>query len=333
MIVVTGAAGHLGNVLVRELLERGENVRALILQGEDTSSLTGLPVEMVEGNILDVTSLEKAFQGADLVYHMAAVVAITPGKEQILKKVNVEGTRNVLEAVRKSGVRRLVYTSSIHALTRPPHGVVINEELPFEPDNPAGAYDATKAQASLEVLDAVRSGVDAVIVCPTGVIGPHDYRRSEMGELILGWMTSKVSFLVEGLFDFVDVRDVATGHILAAEKGKAGEVYILSGEHISLEKMWGMVHELSGIYASMIKIPFSIAHATAHVTEWYYQIAKKRPQFTRYALETVTSNSTISYMKANSELGYHPRNMRETLEDTVTWWKQYRHSVRPSLRV
>jgi dihydroflavonol-4-reductase len=332
MIVVTGAAGHLGNVLVRELLARGEQVRALILPGEDTRSLSGLPVEFVEGNILDVASLENAFQGASLVYHMAALVAITPGKEYLLKQVNVEGTKNVLTAVQKSGVKRLVYTSSIHALMRPPHGVIIDEKLPFDPINPAGAYDATKAQASLAVLEAAQNGLDAVIVLPTGVIGPHDYRRSEMGELILSWMSSKVSIMVEGLFDFVDVRDVALGHILAAEKGKPGEVYILSGEHVSLESMWKMAKELSGIYASIIKIPFSLANNVAVVAEWYYRVTRQRPRFTRYALETVTSNSIICCDKACQDLGYHPRGMAETMQDTVNWWLLHRRTIRPSLR-
>jgi len=332
MIVVTGAAGHLGNVLARELLARGEKVRALILPGEDTTSLDGLEIERVEGNILDPASLERAFQGADVVYHMAALVAITPGKEQVLQKVNVEGTKNVLQAVRKTGVRRLVYTSSIHALTRPPHGVIIDENLPFEPDNPAGAYDATKAQASLAVMEEVKNGLDAVIIVPTGVIGPHDYRRSEMGEMVLSWMTNRVSFLIDGFFDFVDVRDVAIGHILAAEKGRKGEVYILSGELISLEKMWQIVREISKVYAFLIKVPFSLAHAAAHVTEWYYYKAKKRPRFTRYALETVVSNATISHAKARNDLGYQPRSMQESLSDTVQWWQIHRHQIQPSLR-
>jgi dihydroflavonol-4-reductase len=332
MIVVTGAAGHLGNVLVRELSGRGEQVRALTLPGEDTRSLSGLPIEQVEGDILDVASLESAFQGAGLVYHMAALVAITPGQEHLLQRVNVEGTKNVLSAAQTSGVERLVYTSSIHALMRPPHGVTIDETLPFDPDNPAGAYDATKAQASLAVLEAAQNGLDAVIVVPTGVIGPHDYRRSEMGALILSWMSSKICFLVEGHFDFVDVRDVALGHILAAERGKPSEIYILSGEHISLESMWRMAKRMSGIAASRIKIPLPLANTAAVVAEKYCSVTHKRPRFTRYALETVASNSVISCHKAGEELGYHPRGMRETMQDTVDWWLENRHAIRPSLR-
>ena len=303
MILITGAAGHLGNVLVRELLTRGEKVRALILPGEDTRSLQGLDIEKVSGDILDLPSLEKAFQGIETVYHLAAVVSISPGNEEILWKVNVQGTKNVLEAIRRSGVKQLVYTSSIHAISRPPHGVEIDESLPFDTQNPAGEYDSTKAAASLEVIKAAQEGLNAVIVCPTGVIGPHDYRRSEMGEMILSWMSSRVSFLIEGFFDFVDVRDVAIGHILAARHGRPGHVYILSGERIALDTMWRTVKDLVGVYATMIKIPFSLAMIAARISEVYYRLTNSRPRFTRYALETVTSNCCISYQKANLELG------------------------------
>jgi len=199
-------------------------VRALALPGEDCSSLEGLEIEIMEGNILNEASLEPVFAGVEIVYHLAALVSIEEGKEDLLYRVNVEGTKNVIRAARRAGVRRLVYTSSIHAIERPPDGVWISEELPFDIHNPAGPYDRTKAEASLAVLQAVKEGLDAVIVCPTGVVGPYDYRRSEMGEMFLSWMRRQVSFIIEGCFDFVDVRDVARGHILAAEKGRPGQV-------------------------------------------------------------------------------------------------------------
>jgi len=332
MILITGAAGHLGNVLTRELVARGEKVRALILPGEDSRSLQGLDIEKMDGDIMDLSSLEKAFQGIDTVYHLAAIVSISPGNEKILWDVNVEGTKNVLKAIQLSGVKQLVYTSSIHAITRPPHGIVIDENLPFEAQNPAGEYDSTKAAASIEVINAARQGLNAVIVCPTGVIGPHDYRRSEMGEMILSWMSSRVSFLIEGFFDFVDVRDVAIGHILAAQKGRPGQVYILSGERIALVTMWRTVKDLVGTYATMIKIPFPLAMIAARISEVYYHLSNSRPRFTRYALETVTSNCTISYQKASHELGYQPRSLIVTLQDTVAWWLENRKSIKPSLR-
>jgi dihydroflavonol-4-reductase len=333
MILVTGAAGHLGNVLVRELIARGEHVRVLILPGEDTSSLNDLDVEWIEGNILDEKSLEEAFMGMEKVYHLASIVSITPGQEEILRKVNIEGTKNVLNAAKKAGIKRLVYTSSIHALTRPPEGVTIDETLPFDPDNPAGAYDATKAAASLAVLEAVKDGLNAVIVCPTGVIGPHDYRRSEMGEMLLEWMGKPVNFMIEGFFDFVDVRDVAVGHILACEKGKCGQTYILGGERIHIERMCRAVKEFIGLYAYIIKIPLSLALFVTPLTEVYYRLTHQRPRFTRYSLETITSNSKISSAKARKELGYHPRSLLDSIQDTVTWWQENRHMIKPTLRV
>ena len=325
MNLVTGAAGHVGNVLVRELIERGEQVRALVLPGEDCTALEGLPIQKVEGNVLQPETLVHALDGVDTVYHLAAIIAIMPGQETLMRRVNVEGTRNIIQAALAGGVRRMIYTSSIHALQRPPEGVTIDETLHFDVSNPAGDYDRTKACASLEVLKAVaENGLDAVIVCPTGVIGPHDYRRSEMGELIRDWMGKKPSVMIEGFFDFVDVRDVARGHIQACEKGRRGAAYILGGERVSLEWMWRMVRQVVQIPASLIKIPLPLARFAAWFTPFYYRLAQSTPRFTSYALETVRSNSHISHARAARELGYQPRSLASTLDDTVRWWRERR---------
>jgi dihydroflavonol-4-reductase len=241
MNLITGAAGHLGNVLVRELLHRGEKVRVLILPGEDTRSLNGLPVDCVIGNVLDPESLSWAMRDVDTVFHLAALVSIMEDKANLLEAVNVDGTRNVINAAKAAHVKQLVYTSSIHALERPPKGVQISEALAFDPDNPAGPYDRTKAQASLLVKAAANQGLDTRILCPTGVVGPYDYRRSEMGGLILDFMQRRVNFMVDGAFDFVDVRDVAKGQILARDNGKPGETYILGGETIELKWLHTLV--------------------------------------------------------------------------------------------
>jgi dihydroflavonol-4-reductase len=321
MILVTGAAGHVGNVLVRELLQRGKSVRALVLPDEDRSALDGLAVEIAEGDVLEPDSLLPAFAGVEIVYHLAGIISILPGKEALMRRVNIEGTRHVLAAALQAGVRRMVYTSSIHALQRPPRGMVIDESLHFDVSNPAGEYDRSKAAASLEVTKAVAEyGLDAVIVCPTGVVGPFDFRRSEMGELIRGWMANKVSLTVDGFFDFVDVRDVARGHILACENGRRGATYILGGERVSLEWMWRIVRQVTGLRASSIKIPMPLAMIGAWFTPLYYRLARTTPRFTRYALETVQSNSNISIARARHELGYQPRSLATTLSDTVNWW-------------
>jgi dihydroflavonol-4-reductase len=220
MNLVTGATGHIGNVLVRLLNQRGERVRAMIMPGEDPAPLTGLDVEIIEADVLDYSSLLKAFDGIDVVYHLAGIISILPGKDHMVHAVNVSGTRNVIQAARSSAVRRLVYTSSIHALQRVPEGILIDESVPFDVEHAISSYDSSKASASLSVLNAVQDGMDAVIVCPTGVIGPYDFRLSEMGQLILDCVEQKPMLYVDGAYDFVDVRDVAQGLILAGEKGR-----------------------------------------------------------------------------------------------------------------
>lgn len=320
MNLVTGGAGHIGNVLVRELIYRGEPVRVLVLPGEDTRSLQGLPVELAEGDVLDKESLIHAMQGVDVVFHLAALVSITEDQAYLLEAVNVEGTRNVIEAAKQCHVKKLVYTSSIHALERPPVGVSITEMCAFDPENPAGPYDRTKAKASLLVKKAADEGLDTRIVCPTGVIGPYDYRRSEMGELILSFMQKRLNVLVDGAFDFVDVRDVAEGQILARDYGKSGETYILSGERIELKWLHALVKKITGKETKPITFPLPIVLIIAPLAEWYYKITKQKPRITRYSLETVMSNSEISSEKAKKELGYQPRSLTKSVTDTVRWW-------------
>lgn len=324
MIVVTGAAGHLGNVLVRQLVERGETVRVLILPGEDLRALAGVDVELVEGDVLQIESLERAFAGADVVYHLASRISILPGHDEKVWQVNVQGTQNVLSAIRTTGVRRLVYTSSIHALQRIPEGVVIDETIPFDPQTEISDYDRSKATASLAVLEAVREhGVDAVIVCPTGIIGPFDFRVSEMGRLIVDALRRKLNFSVEGCFDFVDVRDVALGHILACERGQTGDFYLLSGEQITLLDLVQRVQILAGVRGWIITVPFRLAELLARCTPFLARLGHFKPRFTSYSLQTVRDNSVICCSKAEEALGYQRRSLQETLADTVQWWQQH----------
>jgi dihydroflavonol-4-reductase len=333
MNLVTGGAGHLGNVLVRELLARGERVRVLILPGEDTTSLEGLDIERIEGNVLDKDSLVKAMQDIDVVFHLASLVSITEDKMDMLEAVNVGGTRNVIEVAKQKHIKKLIYTSSIHALERPPQGVMISEQCAFDPNNIAGAYDRTKAKASLLVECAAEDGLDCRIVCPTGVVGPYDYRHSEMGELILSWIKKRVNLLIKGSFDFVDVRDIAKGHILVRDKGESGETYILGGEKIELTLLHKLVQKVTGKNTPPITFPLPIAKIIAPIAELYYKITKTPPRFTRYSIETVLSNSDISYEKASRELGYQPRTLVQSITDTVKWWIENLKITKRSLRI
>ncbi len=319
MWLVTGASGHVGNVLVRKLLERGEKVRALLLPGECRKSISGLSVEAFDGDILDLDTVFESMRGVKGIFHLAGVISIMPGANPFVHKVNVEGTKNILLAARESGVKKLIYTSSIHAIQRVEDGV-IDEALPYDMNNPYGAYDRSKAEATLEVLNAARTGLEAVVTCPTGVIGPYDFRRSMMGAVIHDAAAAKPTLYVDGAYDFVDVRDVADGLIAAAEHGKRGESYILSGQKITVRYMLETIREITGKNFFQMKIPFDLAKFAAVFTPMYYQLAKATPRFTPYSLEVLQSNSNISHAKATRELGYTPRSLYESIKDTVKWF-------------
>jgi dihydroflavonol-4-reductase len=330
MNLVTGATGHIGNVVIRELMIRGKKVRAFVLPGEDLTPLDGLEVEIVEGDILDPASLSAAMKGTQTVYHLAGMISIMPGDYEKMRRVNVDGTKNVVAAARKARVKKLVYTSSIHALRRIPEGSVIDESVEFDPDNRMGDYDRTKAEASLAVLKAAAEGFNAVIVCPTGVIGPYDYKKSEMGTLLLEWTLKRPSVLIEGSYDFVDVRDVARGHVLAGEKGRRGEVYILSGERIRLTRLMELVHENVDHFEPAFKIPISLAKFISRFTPAFYRATGSKARFTPYSIETVLSNSHFSNAKAVRELGFKARSLEHTISDTLCWFVENRRLFKKS---
>ncbi len=322
-ILVTGATGHVGNVLIRALLSKNKRVRALVFPGEDTTSLSDFDIERVEGDILEPGSVREAIRGVRYVYHLASLISTGGLSGELVRRVNIEGTRNVAVACRESRVKRLVYVSSVHALERPDEGTIIDEKLHFDPDNPAGVYDRSKAAASLEVERLIRTGLDAVIVCPTGIIGPDDYRRSELGRMICRWLEKRPHWMVDGYFDFVDVRDVADGLMAACERGVTGETYLLSGSRISLARMRNLVQAEAGIHSPALKLPASLALFGAKVV---YPIQKRIGRtngFTPYAIETVMSNSYISSAKAQAALGFTSRPIEQSVRDTVAWWRAH----------
>lgn len=324
MIVITGATGHLGNVLVRKLVSMNKKVRALILPGEDITYLEGLEVEKVEGDVRDPDSLRKAFEGADIVYHCAGIISILPGQQKQLYQVNVLGTRNVVNMCLETKVKRLVYTSSIHALSEPAPGIVFDESREFNPENVLGEYSKSKTLGTLEVIKGIKKGLDAVILCPSGIIGPYDYRVSEMGKLIVDFVKGKVKAYVSGAYDFVDVRDVAEGLILACEKGKKGECYILSGQQISVRQLLKFLEGITGVKAPSLKLPHQVARVTGFFNVLYCNLMKIKPLFTPFSIDVLASNSLVSCKKAQDELGYSSRSIYESIKDTVRWFKQER---------
>jgi dihydroflavonol-4-reductase len=324
MWLVTGATGHIGNVLVRKLIERGEKVRALVVPNECRASIEGLEIETVEGDVLDKGSLARSMQQVKGIFHLAGLISIMPGKNELVRQVNVEGTKNILKIAEEIKVGKFIYTSSIHAIKRVEQGV-IDERLPYDPENPYGAYDRAKAEATLEVQKAAHAGLEAVIACPTGVIGPYDFRGSLMGDVIREAANSKPTLYVDGAYDFVDVRDVADGLIAAADKGRKGESYILSGQKISVRYLLETVREITGRHSFRMKIPFDLANFAAMFTPMYYSHAKVSPKFTPYSLEVLRSNSNISHAKATRELDYRPRPLYDSIRDSIKWFLDNRN--------
>jgi dihydroflavonol-4-reductase len=322
MIVVTGATGHIGNVLVRELTGRGDAVRAFVLPDDDCRPLTGLDAEIIHGDVTDLPSLESAFTGADIVFHLAGIVTIMPGMKSTLERVNVGGVRNVATACRTARVRRLVYTSSVHAIAEPPHGIMIDESQPFDPEGVLGDYARSKARATLLLLDEVRKGdLDAVVCCPTGVIGPYDYGISNIGQLILDFASGYLKSYVRGAYDFVDVRDVANGLILAAEKGQAGRHYILSGAQVQVPELMKALENNIGYPAPTYEISSVIARTAGVLASVYYRLVRRRPVFTAYSIDVLRSNSLVSSARARKELGFTTRAWQESIRDQIQWFR------------
>lgn len=322
MVIVTGATGHIGNVLVRELLAEGAVVRVLVLPDDDKRPLAGLNVEIVYGDITDLASLKSAFTGAESVFHLAGIVTIMPGMASVLERVNVGGMRTVIAACRASGVHRLVYTSSIHAMAEPPHGTVIDESQSFDPDRVLGDYARSKARATVLLLDEVsKGGLDAVICCPTGVIGPWDYGISNIGQLILDFASGQLKSYVSGAYDFVDVRDVARGLILAAEKGQPGRHYIFSGTQVHVPELMEELARGIGYPAPTYRIPTVIARTAGILASMYYRLLRRNPVFTAYSIDVLQSNSLVSSARAREELGFTSRPWQDSIRDHMEWFR------------
>ncbi|HHT70404.1 MAG: NAD-dependent epimerase/dehydratase family protein [bacterium] len=320
MVLVTGGTGHIGNVLVRKLVQRGESVRVLVLPGESRASLQGLEVEFAEGNVLDRASCRTAMAGVDVVYHLAGIIAIAPGTERLMWEVNVTGARTVAQAAAEMGVRRLVHVGSVHAFARGP-GQVVDERTPLALTAPWNNYDRTKAEGVAAALDLAQDGLDVAVACPSGVIGPYDYLGSEMGRLIRTFARPGYHLLTEGGFDFVDVRDVADGLIQVADQGRGGEIYILSGTYVSLAELHQSVQAVANTKSASVVAPTSLALAIGRIMPYYYRLTRTIPQITTYSVLTVAEKCRFLHGKAGRELGYEPRPLLDTIEDTLLWWQ------------
>ncbi len=328
LFIVTGAFGHLGNTLVKRLLAQGERVRCLALPSEKTISLSGTGIELIYGDVRDKNSLIPLFDTDPswevIVVHAAGIVTIASKYVQNVFDVNVTGTKNIVELCMENNVSRLVYISSVHALPELPGSKVITEVNHFNPNAVEGLYAKTKAEATQIVLDALPKGLRAVIVHPSGIIGPNDYGNGHMTQMVIDYLNGSLTALINGGFDFVDVRDVAQGIISAAERGRNGECYILSNQVYSVVELMDMLHEISGRKRITTILPKWFLHIAAPLTELYYKILHRTPLFTSYSLYTLYGNTNFSHMKADKELNYTTRDMRTTLKDTMNFLKENR---------
>jgi len=318
-VAVTGASGHIGANLVRELLGRGQRVRALV--HEDTRALEGLPVEQAAGDLLDPDSLKAAFDGVDLVYHLAVRISIVGDEGGKVTRVNVEGTRNVVDACRAAGVRRLVHFSSIHALRQKPLAEPIDESRPRVGEE-AYAYDLSKARAETVALAGNRNGLEVVVVNPTAAIGPNDFKPSAMGQIFLDLHRRRLHGLVNGGFNWADVRDVATGAIRAAEVGRPGRCYLLGGQWMSIRGLARLAAEATGVRPPLFTAPMWLARLAAPLILGTARLTGSRPLVTPEGLGALRANRRVDYRRAADELGHRSRPIRETVTDLHRWFEE-----------
>jgi len=325
MIVVTGAAGHAGANLVRALVQ-GRPVRALVHL--DRKALEGLDIEVVTGDICDPDSLLKAFAGAEVVYHLAARISIAKESWSRLEAVNVIGTRNVVEACLRCGVRRLVHFSSIHTIADTTD-IPVDESDPLVESRRYSPYDRSKAAAEREVRQGIERGLGAIIISPTAIIGPHDYKPSHFGEALLRLANGQLPALVAGGFDWVDVRDVVQGAMRAEERAPVGAKYILSGHWLSLREVAKMTEQITGVKAPASVCPMWLARIGAPFITAFDLLARRRPLYTSISLQALRGHRQISHQKATRELDYQPRPFWETLIDTLKWFEAAGKLSRP----
>jgi dihydroflavonol-4-reductase len=317
-IALTGASGHIGANLCRKLLDDNHDLR--VLTNQFTDSLEGLELEAVKGDILNMTSLKELADGAEVLIHLAASISIN-GDQHVLD-TNVVGTKNVLDVVRSCQVKRLLHFSSIHALVHQPRDQTLDEGRPLAVSDHI-IYNQSKALAEELVRHAVASGLDAVIINPTSVMGPNDFKPSLIGQAIIQLYKGKIPALIPGGYDWVDVRDVVAGTISAIEIGRTGQSYLLSGHFKTLLELYEDIIGIQGKDKKLPVIPFWLAEVGVPFLKAWARVSGNRPLYTKESVEILkTSHSNISSKKAQKELGYESRPFKDTIRDTIKWFKE-----------
>ena len=321
LATVTGASGHLGANLVRTLIARKWKVRALVHY--DIRALEGLDIERVSGDVLDEESLRQAFAGADVVFHLAGRISIVNWDHNEVEAVNITGVQNMVNACTATSVKRLIHTSSFHAHKQEPLDEPLDELRPLLDTGRYPPYDHSKAEGERIVRSAIEKGLDAIIINPSGMLGPYDFKPSHFGTTILSIAKGTLPALVDAGLSWVDTRDVAEGMINACEHAKAGAKYILSGHWVTLKDIAQQVSSITGVKPPRMVLPMWTAIVSALLVTFFDRMRGRRPLFTPISMKELESNPNISHAKASRELGYEPRPLVQTLTDTIGWFKSY----------
>ena len=318
--LVTGASGFLGSHVARLLVERGERVRVLLRPASQTRLLEGLAVERVLGDLRDSSSLGNALAGVKTVYHVAADYRLWARDPGEIYESNVQGTRNLLEAARRAGIEKFVYTSTVGTVAVPRDGALPDENTATSIDEMIGDYKRSKWLAEQEARQAAAAGLPVVIVNPTTPVGPGDAKPTPTGKIILDFLNGRMPGYVDTGLNFVPVEDAAAGHLLAAERGRIGERYILGGENLTLKQALEILSQVSGRPAPRIRIPHMLALGVAYADAALSRLVGREPQIPLEGVRMARHSMFVCTEKARTELGFSAGPIAAAFERAVRWY-------------
>ncbi|HTW86879.1 MAG TPA: hopanoid-associated sugar epimerase [Candidatus Binataceae bacterium] len=322
VMLVTGANGFIGAHVVRALLREGAATRALVREQADLRALQGLDCELVRGDLRDRAAIERAVRGCEQVFHVAADYRLWVIDEAPMYAANVEGTRNLLTASQRAGVRRIVHTSTVGTLGIP-HGGLGREDTPVTLANMVGAYKRSKFLAEREALKAAAEGVPVVIVNPSTPVGPLDYKPTPTGRIIVDFLNHRMPAYVDTGLNLADVEDVARGHLLAAERGVVGAKYILGGENLKLAEMLARLARLSGLPAPRVKLPYAVAWGYALGAEAVARtLTGRAPRASLTEVRMARKRMFFDSTKARDAIGYNPGPIDDALARAIGFFRE-----------
>jgi len=322
--LITGATGFVGSAVLRQLLAAGHNVRALVRPKSDRRNVTGLPVEIVNGDVTDRQSLDRAMAGCSTLFHVAADYRLWLLKSGEMYETNVIGTRNVMLAAMDAGIKRVVYTSSVATLGTTPNGSPANEDTSVSLKDMIGHYKRSKFMAETEVKRlADERGLPVVIVNPSTPVGPRDIKPTPTGRIIVDAASGRMPAYVDTGLNLIHVDDVAIGHLLALERGKVGDRYILGACNMTLKEIFCAVAALTGRNPPKICLPHYLVFPIACTSEaWARLVSKREPRATLTGVRLARKRMFFSVEKAKRFLGFNPRPIEEGLRDAVDWFRE-----------